>query len=250
MEFKGNIIFSIVLHAMIFTAALGLAGREIGVRPSERFISVGLIEDHADDRPLAAGTLEKKKPAAKIMSPSAGPRGLSTSGTATAARRFDPAQRAALSSAGDLRRNEVPHADEAGGAVTTVNAASHHGEIRGTSHGPLRTPIAAGIPVVKTGRQEGGGSGAGETLLKMKAIRAAIEKVKSYPPLARERGMEGTVTAEFTISTEGYPKNIRIVRSSGYEILDAAARRTLLRASPFPPVQGRLEVPITFKLER
>ncbi len=80
-------------------------------------------------------------------------------------------------------------------------------------------------------------------------IRTAIEKAKNYPPLARNRGIEGTATAEFTINGRGSPENIRIVRSLGSNIFDNTAKNTVLRASPFPQVSGSVEVPITFRLD-
>lgn len=82
-----------------------------------------------------------------------------------------------------------------------------------------------------------------------KAIRKAIEKALIYPLLAKKRGIEGTVLTEFTISSSGYPENIRIVRSSGYGILDAAARDTVLKASPFAAARGTIEIPITFRIK-
>ena len=82
-----------------------------------------------------------------------------------------------------------------------------------------------------------------------KAIRQSIEKALIYPLLAKKRGMEGTVLTEFTISSRGYAENIRIVRSSGYGILDAAARDTVLKASPFTAARGTIEIPITFRLK-
>ncbi len=81
-------------------------------------------------------------------------------------------------------------------------------------------------------------------------IRAAIERAKSYPYLARKRGIEGTATAAFTINKTGRPENIRIIRSSGSDILDTAAMETIRRAAPFPAVNGVIEAPIVFRLEK
>ena len=81
-------------------------------------------------------------------------------------------------------------------------------------------------------------------------IRTAIEKALVYPALAKKRGIEGTVITEFTISSRGYPENIKIVRSSGYGLLDVAARDTVLKASPFNAARGWIEIPINFRLEK
>jgi TonB family protein len=82
------------------------------------------------------------------------------------------------------------------------------------------------------------------------SIRNAIEKAKHYPPLAKRRGIEGTVTTKFSINTHGYPQNIKIVKSSGYRILDSAAQKTIVKAAPFPVVRETLEIPIIFRMKK
>jgi TonB family protein len=81
-----------------------------------------------------------------------------------------------------------------------------------------------------------------------KAIRSAIERAKSYPFLARQRGIEGTVLVSFMINKKGSPQAIRIVKSSGYQILDEEVPRMIRSASPFPGLKGEIVIPITFKL--
>ncbi len=81
-------------------------------------------------------------------------------------------------------------------------------------------------------------------------IRSSIDKAKRYPEIAKKRGWEGTVIAEFSIDRKGVPENITIVRGSGYEILDSAARDTIIKASPLPVIKGKLEIPITFRLKK
>jgi len=79
-------------------------------------------------------------------------------------------------------------------------------------------------------------------------IRAAIEKAKTYPLIARKRGVEGTVLVSFKIDVKGLPQNIMIVKSSGYQILDDEVQKMLGKASPFPELNGEIVIPITFKL--
>ncbi len=81
-------------------------------------------------------------------------------------------------------------------------------------------------------------------------IRQAIEKTLVYPPLARMRRMEGTVVVEFSINGQGMPENLRLIKTSGFNILDSAAEKTIIKASPFPVVAGSIEIPITFRLEK
>lgn len=84
----------------------------------------------------------------------------------------------------------------------------------------------------------------------IRKIRKAIEDNLVYPYIAMKKKIEGTVMAEFTINNKGLPENIRITKSSGFDILDAAARNTVVRSSPLPLVKGRIEIPITFRLKK
>ncbi|MDI6793506.1 MAG: energy transducer TonB [bacterium] len=85
-------------------------------------------------------------------------------------------------------------------------------------------------------------------------VRREIEQAKYYPKWARQRGLEGIVKVEFTISQEGKGGDIRIVESSGYKMLDEAALATIKRASPFsklPEGLGerlKITIPIVYRL--
>lgn len=79
-------------------------------------------------------------------------------------------------------------------------------------------------------------------------IVSSIERVKSYPRLARERGIEGVVRLRFRVRPQGGVERVEIVRSSGSEILDTASVSTLYRAGPMPYVNGWVEVPIAYVL--
>ncbi|MGB9715346.1 MAG: energy transducer TonB [Thermodesulfovibrionales bacterium] len=83
----------------------------------------------------------------------------------------------------------------------------------------------------------------------LSAIRTAIENAKTYPLLARKRGMEGTVIVSFKIDRKGLPYDIKILKSSGYKILDEEVQRMLRKASPFPELDGEIAIPITFRLK-
>lgn len=75
-----------------------------------------------------------------------------------------------------------------------------------------------------------------------------------YPTLARERGYEGTVILDVEVVSSGTCGQARILRSSGYEILDEAARQAISRWRFEParragvPVTVWVEIPVTFRL--
>ncbi len=67
-----------------------------------------------------------------------------------------------------------------------------------------------------------------------KLIDTAIRKNMVYPPLARNRGIEGTVRLFVAIDREGKLLDCSLDRSSGSSILDSAAMKLI--ASVFPLV--------------
>jgi TonB family protein len=80
-------------------------------------------------------------------------------------------------------------------------------------------------------------------------IQAAIERAKSYPRLARERGIQGVVHVRFRVREGGTVDDVQVVRSSGSAILDSASVKTVYRASPMPHVKGWVEVPMAYVLK-
>lgn len=79
-------------------------------------------------------------------------------------------------------------------------------------------------------------------------IRNYIEKAKTYPLLARKRGIEGTVFISFRISSQGEPQDLKILKGSGSRILDTATLDIVKKAAPFPYVESTIEVPVVFRL--
>jgi protein TonB len=81
-------------------------------------------------------------------------------------------------------------------------------------------------------------------------IRDLILKKLTYPLLARERGWEGVVLVFFVIRENGTVEKIRVMKSSGHEVLDEHAIRTVRSVQPFPKplVKARLIIPIVFSL--
>jgi TonB family protein len=80
-------------------------------------------------------------------------------------------------------------------------------------------------------------------------IREKIEKVKFYPFLARENGIEGETKIKFIMRDDGSIDRIKIVKSSSYGILDKASIRIVYKAQPFPYIKGWIEIPLIYKLE-
>ncbi|MES2918839.1 MAG: TonB family protein [Pseudomonadota bacterium] len=69
------------------------------------------------------------------------------------------------------------------------------------------------------------------------AFRARVEEVgnKNYPALARQRKIMGNVRLMVAILPTGQVKEIATLKSSGYPLLDEAARQSVRLAAPFQP---------------
>ena len=82
----------------------------------------------------------------------------------------------------------------------------------------------------------------------------ASNRPPAYPWLARIRGWEGRVILQVRVESDGQPRQVEVVRSSGYPILDAAAQRTIQQWEFTPAKRGgravrsELELPIRFQL--
>ncbi len=72
----------------------------------------------------------------------------------------------------------------------------------------------------------------------------------SYPYKARKMSMEGDVIISFIVCLDGSVKGIKIDKSSGFRTLDDNAEKAVRKASPFPPppVEVKIVIPITYKL--
>lgn len=75
----------------------------------------------------------------------------------------------------------------------------------------------------------------------MAVARDKIEKVKSYPRWARERGFEGVVGVRFVISPDGTVDEVKVVRPCHCEVLNRAACESIKKAAPFGPLPAALE---------
>ncbi|MGZ4998300.1 MAG: energy transducer TonB, partial [Methylobacter sp.] len=76
-----------------------------------------------------------------------------------------------------------------------------------------------------------------------------------YPDVAMERGWEGKVLMKVHVLASGKPDNVSVLKSSGKEVLDDEAVRTVKQWSFVPamrgttPTEGWVTVPISFNLQ-
>jgi protein TonB len=76
-----------------------------------------------------------------------------------------------------------------------------------------------------------------------------------YPEVARRRGYEGTVRLKVEVLASGKVGSIWVAKSSGYEVLDRSALKTVKDWSFIParfggiPLKSTVIVPVTFQLK-
>ncbi len=123
-------------------------------------------------------------------------------------------------------------------------------EPAGASANPVASPHRETADAQGSGTSSGGGArvAAGYRLGSVHAPKPR------YPRLARLRGWEGRVVLSVSVDAKGRPTSVRIRASSGFDILDQAAARTVRtwRFEPArlagDPVADALDVAIRFEL--
>ena len=86
-------------------------------------------------------------------------------------------------------------------------------------------------------------------------VRDGIDQAKRYPRMARRAGYEGRTLLKFKILQSGEVRDISVLESSAFEILDNAAVAAVSRAAPFREQARKIEgeyieiiLPIVFRL--
>ena len=72
-------------------------------------------------------------------------------------------------------------------------------------------------------------------------IKEKIEWAWVYPQEAQQRGQMGVLTLTFTILRDGSLKSVKLVKSSGFRLLDQAAIRAVRDAAGFGPMPSAWE---------
>jgi protein TonB len=83
-------------------------------------------------------------------------------------------------------------------------------------------------------------------------IKQAINQNWEYPELAKRYGLQGTLFLEFAVGANGQLEQLRLVRSSGSQLLDDEALRAIKAAAPFAPIPSWIKsipLPISATME-
>ena len=87
---------------------------------------------------------------------------------------------------------------------------------------------------------------------RLSVISNIVQRRINYPPIARRMGWEGRVLIGFVLEPNGDIRDLKVLKSCGYEVLDKEALDAIRRSYkdfPKPPVSVVVKLPITFRLE-
>lgn len=87
---------------------------------------------------------------------------------------------------------------------------------------------------------------------RLSVISNIVQRHINYPPIARRMGWEGKVLVSFVLEPNGEIRDLKVIKSCGYEILDKEALEAIRRSYrdfPKPPVSVVVKLPISFRLE-
>ena len=98
---------------------------------------------------------------------------------------------------------------------------------------------------VGTKRQGSGHASASQKNRFLATVRQRINRNKSYPRIAKRRGMQGSVRVKFTILANGHVGNISI---SGPKVFHSSARKAVKRAFPISTKNIPVSLPKTVNL--
>jgi TonB family protein len=254
MEMKRTLALSAFLHVILFSAALMSFRGSRNMQPENMFF-VTLTEDIK--RPEAAAVVTKtEKPGHSFPLKEDKMKPLPDAYQKTV---LDIHEKTALNTKQEPIKNVLSAADsfDSNQAVSGMAASDKNADDTNNKE-VLNSTLSFEGP----GNNEYQGSGhslsgdkkiSGKSEISpdaiIKLIENAIERAKAYPFWARKRGIEGTVYVSFRIGTDGKPEEITIRKSSGSGILDSATLDVVRKAAPYPFIESRVEIPVTYRLK-
>jgi protein TonB len=208
---------------------------EVAASPAPPAAPPQVLPDPPPPTPVTADQVAASavtgSPAAETAGVSDGVPDAAPEGVAAAAPRVDVAA-----------RSGGPPVLPAGTSVGSVGGAAPASDTGGG--------VASGVASPGSGASSPGESAPGRPLTseELARLRSRIDARKVYPQIAVRNGWEGEVVVELELGLGGNLEDVRLVRGSGYPILDKATIVAVRRAAPYPPLEGRVTVPVDYRL--
>lgn len=240
---------SLLAHSLAAVVAMGLVRAAPGPAPARTLVAFEMVDPPvAERRPPPAPAVERPLPAARAPSPVApsprAPRPVVVA-RPTPAAPAAPAAAAAPTAPAAPAAPAAPILTAQGGAESVAaappSAAPSATAGQGGAHAPAPAQAEPG-PTLDVGAYLSG-------------LTARVSRFRTYPAIAQEMGLEGTVVVRVVVRADGSLAAAPSVdASSGHDVLDDEALRIVARAAPFAPPLGHdgsltLRVPVRFHLE-
>jgi protein TonB len=122
---------------------------------------------------------------------------------------------------------------------------------------PAKSPAVAPVAGTARGTQPETAAASDDALRNqlLGELQTRLARYLTYPPLARERGWQGTVLLGLHVESNGRLGNVRLERSSGYAVLDRSALNSVSRLSYLTEavawLNGRshdIQLPVIYRL--
>lgn len=133
---------------------------------------------------------------------------------------------------------------------TAQNAPAPRGGKANAQRGIAGGSISGHAASTQSGRSKTGSGNAAVSNYPGEVTRQLHRSLR-YPQRAAERNLRGETQVQFTVEASGKVGEVRVLTTSGSDILDQAAIETVRRAAPFPPIPSgadRHEWPFTVTL--
>ncbi len=120
-------------------------------------------------------------------------------------------------------------------ADKSTKAANKEGNVKKAAPLPEAAVVVDNDPVEEREETVSIDSDDEQYALYLQKIKKIIESIWSYPRQAYIRRKEGVSTVKFSLEKSGALVAIKIVKSSGYELLDRETIRVINASAPFDP---------------
>jgi TonB family protein len=152
---------------------------------------------------------------------------------------------------GDSRETRMLGIDLTGFSV--ARKSSPVNKIQKTNSAQAKPIETVGLPSASPnagsgGNGNGAGVGAGSGTEHSQGPHFIQMREPTYPPIARQKGLEGKVKIKAAYNSEGVVTKVDIVESSGVSMLDEAAKKTVREWKLTSGAPGEFEKTLEFKL--
>ncbi|WP_295052045.1 energy transducer TonB [Sulfuricurvum sp.] len=228
MKTKRSFLFSLLLHAGIFTGAVALSTL-IKEEKEEEIVLELSLDSAAQIQPVSTVLSSKKMTLSKSIAPS----------TDEIIEKTEPKPLIQKTESLQMFPKEVIEDPKPTLTAQTTSMQIPAKETVFASNPPILAPQSINIE---------------EQYLDdhLSTIRDLLVKYRKYPSQAVRLKQEGAVQVTFRLKQNGEVEDIRIIGSSGYELLDGDAMALVQKTSeyfPKPPKTIRITVPLNYVLK-